>query len=659
MSQFELNRREFIALSAIGSAMLLLHDTSLAGVLPARVKRFGKFEELPPGAVRPEGWLRLYLEKQAEGLGSNLPKVSWPFTEPYWKGETQGESWWPWEQTAYWVDGAVRLALVLDDKSLMRQVGETIDYTLGHIDPDGYIGPAFFKDPKENFHRWPHTLFFRGLEATAEANGRRANSIAEAMRKHYVSDPAEYGKPTRNVTNIEPMLWCYEQTADSRLLERAEKAWADYETIAADPEHGDLSKERVEANTPINAHGVTYQETAKQPAILYYYTGKQEYLDFAIGAQRRAIEHHMLVDGIPSTSEWYRTTTSLDSHETCCISDHTWSWGHLLLATGDGAWGDRIERAVFNAGMGAVKKDWKAVQYFSCPNQVIATLNSDHNVMAFGGRMMAYQPNPGQHTACCGGNVHRFLPNYACRMWMRTRDGGLAATLYGPSTLRTTVQGRPITIEQATDYPFDERIVLKIGLQSAVSFPLMLRVPAWCAAAEAEVNGEHIPLDLRDGFATIRREFQPNDVVTLTLPMSVRSSRSADGGIAFEHGPLVYSLPVREEWKAVVEPRYTTAEYPSWNATAASAWNYGAPGQAAKFSREAMPRDPWVDPPTKLAISARKIAWELRTNPKDPNQKFTPRLPETMEPQRDAETLSLVPYGATHLRLTFFPKLPD
>ena len=35
-----------------------------------------------------------------------------------------------------------------------------------------------------------------------------------------------------------------------------------------------------------------------------------------------------------------------------------------------------VARACFNAGPGAIKNDWKAVQYFSCPNQFLATLDS-------------------------------------------------------------------------------------------------------------------------------------------------------------------------------------------------------------------------------------------------------------------------------------------
>jgi hypothetical protein len=676
--QRELTRREFVRLAAMASALPLGLGQRLGAEKPATgpVPYFGAFRPLPPGEVLPEGWLRDYMQRQAEGLGLNLPEVAWPFTRAYWAEEQEAETWWPWEQKAYWIDGAIRLGILLRDEALLAKAGVPVQYTLSHVDSSGYIGPQFFRAPNEDYHRWPHNVFFRALSATADGQALGSNfagQIARAVHRHYLLDQAPYGKPIRNVTNIEDMMWVYEKTGDKHLVEIAENAWRDYLTVAADPYRGDLIPVHVLQDTPINAHGETYAETVKQPAILFMYTGKPEYLKFALAAQRRIFDHHMLIDGIPSTSEFFRTTTSLDSHETCDISDHMWSWGYMLMATGDSVWADRVERACFNAAPGAIKNDWKAVQYLSCPNQFLATLNSDHNDAEFkerGGRMMAYQPNPGQKTACCGGNVHRILPNYVIRMWMKSDDGGLAAVMYGPSTLKTTVgpDNQPVQITQNTHYPFDEQIRFTIQSSSPIKFPLSLRIPGWCKNPRLALNGIAIDSSpTAKGFVTVHRTFQPNDTIILTLPMKLAISQWPQDGIGIERGPLVFSLPIKEHWTTKVEPKFSTPEFPSWEATPTGPWNYGVSLREPILDKDFVVKktplsehlpDPWENPPITIEVSAKRIAdWELQSNPDNPTQKFTPCLPDVASRNSNGadERISLVPYGSTHLRLTIFP----
>jgi len=658
--------------------MLMVTPHLLEDTEPHSTPRlYSALDSLPAGAVQPEGWLRVYMEKQAAQLGSKLPQVSWPFTFDYWAGEENAESWWPWEQKAYWLDGATRLALVLQDEQLLAQALTSIDFTLAHAGADGYLGPLFFKEPKDpSCSRWPQNVFFRGLAALSDAQNSlhdaATGKIVEQIRKHYLSDNISYGTPVRNVTNIEAMLWCYGHTGDQRLLALAEDVWREYMTVSEDPEHGDMQPLRVYADAPISCHGCTYAEIMKLPAILYLHTGKEEYLRFALAAMRRVTDHHLLIDGIPSTTEYYRTITSLDSHETCDISDHTWSWGYMLMATGDCVWADRVERACFNAAPGAIKNDWKSLQYFSCPNQFLATLNSDHNYPSAGGRQMAYQPNPGQKVACCAGNVHRIFPNYVIRMWMKGIDGGLAAVLYGPSRLNTTIgsDNQEIEIIQTTDFPFNERVHLRINATHPVDFPLSLRIPGWCRAPRLTVNGAAVSVPKSDkGFLVLERTFRPGDEIALTLPMELAITGWPNDGMGIERGPLVYSLPIKEVWNSRVEQKFTTDDFPAWEVTPASAWNYGIALNTTKLKSEVEIKnepgpvvDPWQNPPTTLTVPLRKIeGWELRSNPDNPDQKFTPPLPvvSVSNVSNNVERVALVPYGATHLRVTIFPVVRD
>lgn len=625
------------------------------------------------------------MQKHATQLGLHLPEISWPFTENYWAGDEtvpdmSDYRWWPWEQKAYWIDGSIRCALALQDPELMRAALAPLDSTIEHVNPDGYLGPqcaryARVQDPAYENFRWPHIIFFRALEAYAEATND--TRIPQLIRRHYLADEfrAPYSGTSRNVTNVESMLWAYERTGDAKLLEMGESAWSGFirNSKPGDREAGDLHPDRVYANTPIKAHGVTYIEQAKIPAILFLHTGNPECLRYALAAQQRIFTHHMLIDGIPSATEDYRTTSALDAHETCDISDHTWAWGYLLMATGDGVWGDRIERACFNAGMGAIKKDWQGVQYFSCPNQVVATADSSH--ISLPGWVdskgsMAYRPNPGHSVRCAPAGD-------AC-VWFSVSQpppkaqpgGGLAATLYGASTVPGKVghDRVPIEIEQQTHYPFEEDIRFRFKLEKSMCFPLALRIPQWCKSPRLAVNGRYIDMPVvSKGFARLYRTFNPGDRIALTLPMQTQISSWPGGGVGLEHGPLACALRAQEKWKSTVTPKYSTVAFLDWDATPATPWNYGIAAEEAqllaraRFERKPMTQDPWVDPPTSLVVPLRKIpGWDLKPDPEHPKRLRTPPLPEASTTAQatkpDIENIAFSPYGATHLRLTVFPK---
>lgn len=688
-----LTRRDFIGKATLGSALAITAPrlAEAEPKMPAKddstlIPKFARLYSLAPGAVTPQGWLRFYLDKQAKNLTSKLPTVSWPFTEAFWSGQedTGGHQWWGWEQKGYWIDGALRCALVLKDESLLRQASDPIDYTLNHITPEGYIGPMYLRDAKDpkvsdfapNEMRWPHHVFFRALTAHAEATGDK--SVAVAMRRHYLGDdPAMYEGSSRNLVNIEEMLWTYLHTGDPALLAMSQKIWDSFvfRFPPGDRVSGDLHPERVLARTRIRAHGVSYAERSKLPAILYMHTGDKKYLHYAVAAQERIFTHHMLIDGIPSCAEEFSGIEALNAHETCDITDLSWSWGYLLMATGDGVWADRIERACLNAGFGAIKKDWKALQYFSSPNQVLATKDSSHVPYGYGSLSlgwMAFRPSPGHETACCTGNVHRLWPNFAIRMWMRDPHGGLAAAFYGPSSVRAEVGAErvPVEIHEETDYPFGEDIQLTIRSERAVSFPLSLRIPGWCKSPQLLLNGAPLTFpEVNNGFVRIERTYRPGDRITLKLPMHTKVSfwpqTWAYTGMGFEYGPLVYALRIDESWSSSVDPKYSTAELPEWEVTPASTWNYGMAITAdaekdvlgkVRVERGAMTEDPWVNPPVRLVVPMKVISkWQLRA---ENDRQRTPPLPGPEEKsEREEVQVPLVPYGSTHVRVTIFPQV--
>ena len=615
------------------------------------------------GEIHPEGWTKEFLERQGTGLTGHPDAMSYPYNSCLWAGlmtrntDQYGCEWWRYEQTGYYSDGLLKLGYLLDNEAFIDRAVEGIEYTLAHVDENGRLGSYIDSKPVDTM--WPICVYFRVLQAYYEKTGDER--IVEALHKHYLTYTEEQVETWRSIISIEGMLWVYGKTGDERLLELCETAWNA-------GKHTDLTPELCSNDEKIHIHGVTCCEEIKLPVLLYAYTGKQEYLDQALNAQRKLERDDMLPDGvIVSAEELVGSDNVINSHETCDIADYTWALGYFLMTTGEGKWADKIEQAVFNACSGAITKDFKAMQYFSSVNQFIATGDSNHNDFFHGSTWMAYRPT--HQTECCIGNLHRIMPNYVSRMWMRKGSDGIAAALYGPSVFEfTSSKGVKCRIEEDTRYPFEGDIRFRFSLDRAAKIPFSFRVPQWSTSVEVTLNGEKVSGDFAKGeFATLERVFKDGDCLTVSFGMEPQCIAFKDQGVYFQRGPLLfsYAIPqIKEVDNKVYANMYgKVPEEPGfdcWSIRPAGDWNYAWAGSGAEDVRVVLSDDvdgypfDMENAPVRLEIPAEKIQWELEEG------RYTPRMPAQDDVQVLSDslyTLTLVPYGCTELRLTVFPSV--
>ncbi|MCL5746136.1 MAG: glycoside hydrolase family 127 protein, partial [Acidobacteria bacterium] len=164
------------------------------------------------------------------------------------------------------------------------------------------------------------------------------------------------------------------------------------------------------------------------------------------------------------------------------------------------------------------------------------------------------------YPSCCHDSGARVYPYTVPALWMRTGgpDGdGLVATLYGPSRVKTTVRGVPVSLTEMTRYPFSFEIEFSIETARNVRFPLRLRVPAWSGVPVVAAAGATVTRDPR-GFLVVTKEWKKSDTVRLTLKPAIHGRTAVNGTTALAYGPLVFSLPIPE--KAEIVQRFPEAE---------------------------------------------------------------------------------------------------
>ncbi|RYD92788.1 MAG: hypothetical protein EOP54_20215 [Sphingobacteriales bacterium] len=453
-------------------------------------------------------------------------------------------------------------------------------------------------------------------------------------------------------------------TGDAGLLQKAETAYA---TFKSDHKYRDRDGRDIIFGTDHvpNYHGVVYIELVKIPAILYSYTGKKEYLQEAQNGIAKMEKYDMLASGIPSSNEHFNGISEMAGHETCNLATLPYTYGYMLQVTGDATWADKIEKAVFNGGIGAVTKDFRAEQYFSAPNQFIATLNSNH--LGYQNARMAFLP--GHDTECCTGNVNRFMPYYIQQMWLETKNGGVAASLYGSSEINAVVgAGKvPVKIVETTKYPFEEAIAFEVQTQKTVKFPFRLRIPAWCANATVTVNGKKVDGKVIPGeFFELNRVFANGDKITLLIPMDVKVTSWPNNGVGIERGPIVYSYPIASTADTVSgDYKKATKAFPGFELTPAHDWNYSLlvnnsnDVEVVKNSNYTYPWKVGANP-VRLKVPAQKLKdWKLNSYVDTASKATiyqTSPFPANRETTGDKEYIELVPYGSTLLRVTVFPK---
>jgi hypothetical protein len=363
--------------------------------------------------------------------------------------------------------------------------------------------------------------------------------------------------------------------------------------------------------------------------------------------------YHGQATGMFSGDEHYAGKEPSQGTELCAVVEAMFSLEQVVATLGDPALGDRLERIAFNALPATFKPDMWAHQYDQQVNQVLCTVeprqwtNNDDDSNIFG-----LEPNFG----CCTANMHQGWPKFCSHLWLATHDGGLAAVAYAPCRVDAMLGDTRVSLDVETEYPFKDRVRIRLHLDEEAEFPLQLRIPAWTVGATIAVAGES-PRPVEPGtFHEARRRWSDGDLVELSLPMSLVVEERPRNGVAIARGPLIYALVIGEEWTLVGgEPPHG-----DWEVRPTSPWNYGLridaqhPAQSFEVEhheRSAIPFDPEHPPILLRAMGRRLPQWTLEQNSAGP----LPSSPITSdEPE---EQLALVPYGCTNLRIAEFPRL--
>ena len=607
--------------------------------------------KLPIGAVKPAGWIRHQLDLEAEGMIGRLTEISqWCTFEGNAWVSPDGQGQYGWEELPYWLKGYIDLGYLTGNQRIIAEAEKWVKAVLATQRPDGYFGD---EKNRERMDLWPNMIMLYALRTYHEKTGDPA--VIDFMTRYFkwqTTIPLEKFLPgswqkLRGGDNLDSIYWLYNITGEKWLL--------------------DLARVTHECTSPwtqtvASWHGVNICQGFRAPGQFYQQSGDPRYLQASENRYADVMGiYGQVPGGMFGADENARPgyVGPRQAAETCSMVEFMYSFEYLLKVTGDGLWADRCEEVTFNSLPAAMTPDHKALHYLTAPNMVQLDRGRKDPLLQNAGDMLSYTPY--EQYRCCQHNVSHGWPYYAQHLWLATADNGLAAAMYGASSVTAKVaDGVEVRIDETTDYPFSGEVRLAIHTQRPVRFPLALRVPGWCD--HVRINGRQVATNGR-GWVVVRRDWKDGDTLTLELPMTIATQvwEKNRNTVSVRRGPLWYSLKIEEDWREYDNGR----PWKAWEVFPKSPWNYGliVDTQEPAKSFEVVVRggkladQPWTPDAVPLALKGRgkRIPqWTLEANGLIGEVQTSPVSVDT-----PVEEIVLIPMGAARLRVSAFPQIGD
>lgn len=642
---------------------------------------FRKLKRFPLGALRADGFLKEQMLRGKDGIAGHLYELEpGMIADPYlhrsrvsiWS-EAHQVGWGAEIASNYW-SGYIQYAFVLNDQEMIRVATEWVDGVLARQLDNGYLG-AYCEEGDnvyEDYNGEGTAHAMRGLLAFYEATGRE--DVLHAVHRCMVWFAETWAGDRKTCYAgqliTEASILCYYYTGDERLVAFAED-YADF--LCRHDIFLESYKSLLATKYYYNSnHTAGMGLNLRLPAMLYSVTGKEIYLRASESCIKKIRAKSMHVGGAPvSVNEYLAPVSATGEIEYCSFSYYNLSYSYMGTITGESKYGDYMEELFYNGAQGARKKDEKAIAYLSAPNQLLAT---DTSANSTDGDMQVYAPC--YPVSCCPANSVPVVAEFVRGLLLYDGDENLYAAAYGPCTLR--YQGLSVT--EKTEYPFRNRVHLTVESDSARS--VFLKIPTWAVDHHVTVNGKAVKTEIgENGYAEVLCEAEKTEIeVSFDAKVEIvhvdDSDASGKHPIAFRYGALVFSYHVPEKWRVTksksvtplpegwnwynVYPHYTQPDTGDYYENVgrrrdAFTWNVAVDENLTPddVTVEEVDADGyvWENPRILLHTKCYKAPFYCSNYPRKTYEPFAARQYVTYE-----LPLTLVPYGCTNLRITYFPR---
>lgn len=470
------------------------------------------------------------------------------------------------------IEGASYLLQTFPDSRLRQYIDSILVIVAAAQEPDGYLYTSRTMNPKHP-HEWAgsrrwekvedlsHEFYnlghmIEGAIAHYQATGKRnfldiAIRYADCVCREIGDGPNRQVKvPGHQIAEM-ALAKLYLVTGDRKYLNQAKFFLDRRGHTSRRDEYSQAHKPVVEQNEAVG-HAVRAAYMYSGMADVAALTGDTAYINAIDRIWNNIVGKKLYITGgIGATSHGeafgknYELPNMSAYCETCAAIGNVYMNHRLFLLHGDSKYYDVLERSLYNGLISGVSLDGGGFFY---PNPLES--------------MGQHQRQPWFGCACCPSNICRFIPSLPGYVYA-IKDNEVFVNLFIANDASLKVNGKSISLKQATNYPWDGDVRIMIGKNSAGRFSLKIRIPGWVRnqvvpgnlyafsdgrrlSYSVKLNGKDIEADLENGYFTIDRKWKRGDEISVHFDMEPRTVKAnakveADKGrIAIERGPLVY-----------------------------------------------------------------------------------------------------------------------
>ncbi len=538
------------------------HDEPRAAIQPA-------FTWLTLGEVKPSGWIKEQMVRDLDhGFAGRLDELCLEASSEIFvshrnsgAAENTGNSakvnWWNGETEGNWRSGHIMMAYLSEDKQAMAKADAYVRHILSSQDKDGYLG-VFAPDLRytKPGDLWTQTCLMRGLLDYIELTGDQRVREAVLRATDLTMDRCGGGKmileagvggqgASHDYMFSDVMERLFDLTGN---VKYREFALALYQNLNQTAKDADTSlPSLLNRDTGFRDHGANTYETIRLPLWLWMATGRED-LGRASRNALDKLDRYTEVSGSGVSQESISNLSpdpSFTEYEYCATKEIQFTLESALQKTGVASLGDRIEWMWFNAAQGSRLSDGSAITYLTSDNRPHCDATSPDGKRA--DPSSKFSPTHSDVAVCCNPNAANVAALFVRGMWMRPSGGGLAALLYGPCMVSTTIQNVRVQIEEKTSYPFENTVEIELKPERELAFPLILRDPAWSSGTTVTCAGAAIRRE--GGYWIVTKKWRAGNTVSIRFAPSVREVPAVNGEVALKYGALLFVQPIEAQRK--------------------------------------------------------------------------------------------------------------